>query len=265
MNTVLICALLGLPLTLSPQTPDSAEEVTQESTSDIASDLFDTLEEEAETIYDNWLSDYRMKMQEAEENGSDMPMMSMVPPLGPVLAKFQKAATDYAGTEAAVQFLTWIAQSGMQIDQDAAIAAFVTLFETHTRSEGLEDLVESFPYLTEVLGQERGTRYLAKVEADSPVADIRDWAAFARLSPILDSSALDSEAFIAAKAEFKQIIERTESRRLRGQMEFKVRIIEQFGLGMVAPDIVGVDLDGVEFKLSDYKGKILFVDFWGDW
>ena len=35
--------------------------------------------------------------------------------------------------------------------------------------------------------------------------------------------------------------------------------------GDVAPDIVGVDLDGVEFKLSDYKGKVIFLDFWGDW
>lgn len=265
MNTALICALLGLPLTLSPQTPGSAEEVAQELTSDIASDLFDALEEEAETINDEWLSDHRTKLQEAEENGVDMPMTSMVPPLGPVLTKFQAAAKDYAGTEDAVQFLTWIAQSGMQIDEKAATAAFVTLFESHAKSEGIEDLVESFPDLTEVLGEERGARYLSKVEAESPVADVRDWAAFARLSPILDNSPLDSKAFVEAKAEFKQIAERTKSRRLRGQMEFKVRIIEQFSLGMVAPDIVGVDLDGVAFKLSDYKGKILFIDFWGDW
>ena len=26
-----------------------------------------------------------------------------------------------------------------------------------------------------------------------------------------------------------------------------------------------VVLDGVAFKLSDYKGKVVFLDFWGDW
>ncbi|MCA8952842.1 MAG: hypothetical protein KDE27_25255 [Planctomycetes bacterium] len=36
-------------------------------------------------------------------------------------------------------------------------------------------------------------------------------------------------------------------------------------VGGTAPDIVGVDLDGVSFKLSDYKGKVVFLDFWGDW
>jgi len=36
-------------------------------------------------------------------------------------------------------------------------------------------------------------------------------------------------------------------------------------IGQVAPDIVGRDVDGVEFKLSDYRGKVVVVDFWGDW
>ena len=36
-------------------------------------------------------------------------------------------------------------------------------------------------------------------------------------------------------------------------------------IGMEAPDIVGEDLDGVEFKLSDYRGKVVLLDFWGDW
>ena len=35
--------------------------------------------------------------------------------------------------------------------------------------------------------------------------------------------------------------------------------------GMVAPDIVGKDLDGVAFKLSDYRGKAVLLAFWGDW
>ena len=34
---------------------------------------------------------------------------------------------------------------------------------------------------------------------------------------------------------------------------------------MIAPDIRGVDLDGVAFQLSDYKGKVVFLWFWGDW
>ena len=40
---------------------------------------------------------------------------------------------------------------------------------------------------------------------------------------------------------------------------------KRFRVGSVAPDIQGPDLDGTEFKLSDYRGKVVMVDFWGDW
>ena len=36
-------------------------------------------------------------------------------------------------------------------------------------------------------------------------------------------------------------------------------------VGKTAPDMIGSDLDGVDFKLSDYKGKVTVVDFWGVW
>lgn len=36
-------------------------------------------------------------------------------------------------------------------------------------------------------------------------------------------------------------------------------------IGMKVPDISGEDIDGVEFKLSDYEGKVVMIDFWGDW
>ena len=36
-------------------------------------------------------------------------------------------------------------------------------------------------------------------------------------------------------------------------------------IGMEAPDIVGEDIDGTEFRLSDYRGKVVVLDFWGDW
>jgi peroxiredoxin len=37
------------------------------------------------------------------------------------------------------------------------------------------------------------------------------------------------------------------------------------GIGCVAPDIEGVDCDGEAFKLSDYRGQVVVLDFWADW
>lgn len=36
-------------------------------------------------------------------------------------------------------------------------------------------------------------------------------------------------------------------------------------IGKPAPEIIGVDTDGKPMKLSDYRGKVLVVDFWGFW
>ncbi|HEV3443219.1 MAG TPA: hypothetical protein VG099_01185 [Gemmataceae bacterium] len=36
-------------------------------------------------------------------------------------------------------------------------------------------------------------------------------------------------------------------------------------IGKIAPNIDAEDLDGLKFKLSDYRGKVVVLDFWGDW
>lgn len=41
--------------------------------------------------------------------------------------------------------------------------------------------------------------------------------------------------------------------------------LRQLAVGKVAPNIVGEDVDGVPFQLSDYRGKVIFLDFWGFW
>jgi hypothetical protein len=38
-----------------------------------------------------------------------------------------------------------------------------------------------------------------------------------------------------------------------------------FDVGQAAPEIAGKDIDGVGFKLSDYRGKVVVLDFWGNW
>jgi hypothetical protein len=41
--------------------------------------------------------------------------------------------------------------------------------------------------------------------------------------------------------------------------------IRNLAIGKVAPEIEGEDIDGKAFKLSDYRGKVVVLDFWGHW
>ena len=36
-------------------------------------------------------------------------------------------------------------------------------------------------------------------------------------------------------------------------------------VGQEAPEIIGEDINGVPFKLSDYRGQVVLLDFWGNW
>jgi hypothetical protein len=41
--------------------------------------------------------------------------------------------------------------------------------------------------------------------------------------------------------------------------------VEGLAVGNLAPEIENEDLDGETFKLSDYRGKVVMLDFWGNW
>lgn len=41
--------------------------------------------------------------------------------------------------------------------------------------------------------------------------------------------------------------------------------IRNLSVGRPAPEIAGEDIDGKPFKLSDYRGKVVYLSFWADW
>ncbi len=41
--------------------------------------------------------------------------------------------------------------------------------------------------------------------------------------------------------------------------------MRNLAIGKPAPDVEGEDIDGKKFKLSEYRGKVVVIDFWGHW
>ena len=41
--------------------------------------------------------------------------------------------------------------------------------------------------------------------------------------------------------------------------------LDHLQIGMIAPEIEGTDSEGKAFKLSDYRGQVVVLDFWGFW
>ena len=44
-----------------------------------------------------------------------------------------------------------------------------------------------------------------------------------------------------------------------------IKNLSRLAIGQVAPEIEGKDSDGKPFKLSDYRGKVVVLDFWAGW
>jgi thiol-disulfide isomerase/thioredoxin len=53
--------------------------------------------------------------------------------------------------------------------------------------------------------------------------------------------------------------------KLRQASEQALKIIGTHGLGMAVPETQGVDLDGKEISLNDYRGRVVLVSFWATW
>ena len=53
--------------------------------------------------------------------------------------------------------------------------------------------------------------------------------------------------------------------KLKAHLDGILYVQEHLVPGAVAPAIEGPDLADVSFKLSDYRGKVVLLDFWGYW
>jgi len=52
---------------------------------------------------------------------------------------------------------------------------------------------------------------------------------------------------------------------IKANAESELFEMQHLAIGKQAQDIEGEDIDGKKFKLSDYKGKVVVIDFWGNW
>jgi hypothetical protein len=75
-----------------------------------------------------------------------------------------------------------------------------------------------------------------------------------------DKAAAEAEKYLLAAAELY-----TDDQVRKKDIDAELRVIRTMRVGKVAPEIKAPDLDGKEFKLSDYRGKVVMIDFWGNW
>lgn len=74
------------------------------------------------------------------------------------------------------------------------------------------------------------------------------------------------KAFTAVKANYAEVVHFSNKLGLSAEQQMLgLKNMPLLQIGKQAPEIIGEDLDGKPIKLSDYRGKVVVLDFWGHW
>jgi len=259
-----------LPFLLSLALPFGAlqepEAVTAEASASVqnATERYAQLEKDFDAAYQDWMTEARALFKAAQESGEELKEYPEQPSVK-FYPAFMEAAKDYAGTDDAVPFLLWVVEQGLFQKNAMALEAIDILSAKHLASAKLDSFGSYLPSLSRALSAEKAKEIVTQIEKVTPSDSLRAWAVFARLNKALTKSEVGSKEFEAAKAEMSKHLAKVDDESLHRTYRSEVEVRELFSNGMEAPEIVGVDLEGTAFKLSDYRGKVVFLDFWGDW
>ncbi len=133
------------------------------------------------------------------------------------------------------------------------------IFERHAGEDWIGDVLEKLPREKRYLGEERlASFFLVAIERNED-AEIRAQAMFRLGLLLLESD--DAAERESGQGWLKKASELDDTDfGMKARAEFSKPVT-----GEPAPDFTGVTVDGVEFKLSDYRGKVVLLDFFGFW
>ena len=131
------------------------------------------------------------------------------------------------------------------------------------------------PWLPRHLSADEARRQLTSLIEMNPESTVKASATF-QLHELLTQqvAGLTGEKKEAMEAEIKSLKDSLMTKYVdaampRGAKYSGILAAREFAtkleIGKPVPDIVGADLDGEEFKLSDYRGKVTMISFWGNW
>ena len=200
----------------------------------------------------------QVKVQAAREAGERVPRSAYRQPTKEFVESAQEFAQEYAGKDDAVPFLGFILKNASS-ERNAVKWAVKTLASDHVESAAIGDIVDYLPRVARMAG--RPAMSLLNDVADNHDDNaIRAKALLARSRQLMARD--DSEG---AVADLEKVQELTKDADLLAEAKEALVEVKKLAIGSAAPEIAGVDVEGVAFKLSDYRGKVVLLDFWGFW
>ena len=214
--------------------------------------------------YDAAVQEFTKNYQQAKTDDERQKAMEKYPQADSFTGRFLTFAQNHPKDAAAVDALAWIVQNARNPQNTDAEKALKVLLNDHVANPKLGPVCQSLAYAY----SSNAEKFLRAVLARNPDHQVQGHAAF-NLAQFLHRRG-SPDAFAEAEKYFEHVVGKFgDVPGYRGTLGdaaksalFEVR---NLAVGMVAPDIQGEDVDGKAFKLSDYRGKVVVIDFWGDW
>ncbi|MBP86889.1 MAG: hypothetical protein CMJ64_09250 [Planctomycetaceae bacterium] len=157
--------------------------------------------------------------------------------------------------------------ASVDVARSRSLAAEKLLRAALAKSPHVEVRAQACYYLALLLDSEAGITEQLKASPDLAPRVLQYYGAdYGKHLSSLDSGELAEEREQVYETLLKSFgnVE-TEDATLGKIAEKALFAIRHLAVGKVAPEIQGEDIRGNELKLSDYRGKVVMISFWGDW
>lgn len=183
------------------------------------------------------------------------------------LGKFQDLAAKGKKGEAGADADLWILQNyrfAGANGQKALEGAVDDAIECHLTSPKMEAFASNLRYGGYPL-KDHGESALRKIVDKAPVKAAKASAMFSLAAMLCDGAGDDKKKIDEAGKMLKSLAKDFADTPYAAQAKGYLFEIEHLQIGMTAPEFTAKDQDDKAFKLSEYRGKVVVVDFWGFW
>jgi hypothetical protein len=170
----------------------------------------------------------------------------------------------------AIDALLWVAQLGQ--GTPTGEKAMELLLKDHIQSKQLGDVCDVLSYSD----APTAGKHLETIMEKSPRHVVKGQACYALAHYLKTRAERDNHGKLDNKdgKKAEQLLERAiekygDVKHWRSNLAESAKgdlfEMRNLAVGKVAPEIQGDDIDGKKLKLSDYRGKVVVLDFWGNW
>jgi hypothetical protein len=159
-----------------------------------------------------------------------------------------------------VEPLTWIINHDPYSNSSAGRKAMKLIGQYHMESSKLGTIC----IFLGMYNSKGGEELLRSILENNPNRDVRGQACLSLGKALKSKSPAEAERYLEQTiAKYGDV--KSYGKNLGEDANAELFEVRYLTIGKSAPEIEGQDVEGKALKLSEYRGKVIVLDFWGDW